>query len=239
MKFAEYLIEVASKDWDRMQTLINKNSDGAGVAKTIKDKTKAIDRYIAGLKLSGTELNKPPFEGKFADFGNRALELGATYADIKKVYDQTDVNDYDRNNTTTNLKGKTETKAPVEDVWVPKSRTSDQAPMRASESRGGKSPILSLGSLNLKTGECTYFNVYETWGENTTYELWDMGGGKLRICATSGKEPIFDIGDGNLFIGDQSRRDLGHGILIDWATGSDLKHMAKKYGTRIPAYTYK
>ena len=42
MKFAEYLIEVASKDWDRMQTLINKNSDGAGVAKTIKDKTKAI-----------------------------------------------------------------------------------------------------------------------------------------------------------------------------------------------------
>ena len=48
------------------------------------------------------------------------------------------------------LKGKTETKAPVEDVWVPKSRTSDQAPKRASES-AGKSPILSLGSLNLKT----------------------------------------------------------------------------------------
>ena len=137
-----------------------------------------------------------------------------------------------------NLKGKTETKAPVEDVWVPKSRTSEQAPKRASES-AGKSPILSLGSLNLKTGECTYFNVYEEWGENTTYELWDMGGGKLRICATSGKKPIFDIGDGNLFIGDQSRRELGHGILIDWATGSDLKRMAKKYGTRIPAYTYK
>ena len=121
---------------------------------------------------------------------------------------------------------------------MPKSRTSDQAPKRASE-RAGKSPILSLGSLNLKTGECTYFNVYETWGENTTYELWDMGGGKLRICATSGKEPIFDIGDRNLFIGDQSRRDLGCGTLIDWATGSDLKRMAKKYGTRIPAYTYK
>ncbi len=238
MKFADFLNEVTAKDWDRMQTLINKKSDGASVAKSIKDKTKAIDRYVAGLKLTDTALTKPPFKGEFADFGNKAIELGATYEDIKKAYDQTDVNDYDRNNTTTNSKGKTETKAPVEDVWVPKSRTSDQAPKRASES-AGKSPILSLGSLNLKTGECTYFNVYEEWGENTTYELWDMGGGKLRICATSGKEPIFDIGDRNLFIGDQSRRDLGCGTLIDWATGSDLKRMAKKYGTRIPAYTYK
>ena len=238
MKFADFLNEVTAKDWDRMQTLINKKSDGASVAKSIKDKTKAIDRYVAGLKLTDTALTKPPFKGEFADFGNKAIELGATYEDIKKAYDQTDVNDYDRNNTTTNSKGKTETKAPVEDVWVPKSRTSDQAPKRASES-AGKSPILSLGSLNLKTGECTYFNVYEEWGENTTYELWDMGGGKLRICATSGKNPIFDIGDGNLFIGDQSRRELGRGTLIDWATGSDLKRMAKKYGTRIPAYTYK
>ena len=195
------------------------------------------------IKVSRTYKNKvlvgDTFSVSISDNPDIAGDVGDIKSiDIKKVYDQTDVNDYDRNNTTTNLKGKTETKAPVEDVWVPKSRTSDQAPKRASE-RAGKSPILSLGSLNLKTGECTYFNVYEEWGENTTYELWDMGGGKLRICATSGKEPIFDIGDRNLFIGDQSRRELGCGTLIDWATGSDLKRMAKKYGTRIPAYTYK
>ena len=86
---------VAKKDWDRMMNLYLSGKDGENVAKSIKDKKKAIARYVAGLKLSGSEF-KPSDNGRtlwtqFSDFGERALALGATNDEIQAVYDITEV----------------------------------------------------------------------------------------------------------------------------------------------------
>jgi hypothetical protein len=51
-----------------------------------------------------------------------------------------------------------------------KSRRDDYS--RGGYRRGG-SPILPLGKVDLRTGKCEYFNVYETWGDHpTTVEVW-------------------------------------------------------------------
>lgn len=39
-------------------------------------------------------------------------------------------------------------------------------------SRWGGNPILPIGKVNLRTGECKYFNVYDTWDDNSTVEVW-------------------------------------------------------------------
>ena len=231
MKFVEFLDEVTSKDIERMKSLINKNSDGVGVAKTIKDKTKAIDRYVAGLKLTETELIKRElfkgsFRGVFMAFGNRALELGATYDEIKSAYDHTDINKI----------GTTE----KEDEWVPKKKSDvHHSEQSINDYTRRDAPILPIGNVNLKTGANKFFNVYETWGEDHTYELWKCDGRGLRLVVTSGTKPLANIGTIQSFISDQSRRFLFNGELIDWATGSDLKRMAKTYGSSLPAYVYK
>lgn len=81
---------VEQKDVDRMISLINKNdTEGTSVAATIKDKNKAVARYVAGLILLGEELplqNKIGKEGSFLPLCNKALELGATWADIRFMY---------------------------------------------------------------------------------------------------------------------------------------------------------
>lgn len=82
---------VADKDWSRMLNLVLTGNDGEGIANTIKDKKKAIARFVAGLKLSGSEFkyneNWKSFTSVFNYFGNRALELGATVEEIKNEYD--------------------------------------------------------------------------------------------------------------------------------------------------------
>lgn len=221
MKFVEFLNEVAAKDWDRMSSLIKKNSDGAGVARTIKSKEKAIDRFVAGLKLTDSELTKPPFKGEFEAFGNRAIELGATYEEIKKVFDATSVDDADK---------------PKEDnSWTPKQRTSSSEPNH----RIRAAAILSIGTISLKTGKSRYFNVYEEWGEDNTYEIWETETGRYRIVSTHGKKPTADIGDRSAFKEDQTGRAMSSAKLVDWATGTELKKLAKHYGGTISAFVYK
>lgn len=222
MNFAEYLAEhvdldeVTAKDWDRMRALVRKGSDGASVAKSIKDKVKAIDRYVAGLKLTDTELSsKLPFKGTFQAFGNRAIELGADYAEIKKAYDNANVKDAD----------------PSE--WVPKVG-------KNPENRHETGYILSIGMLSLKTGKSRYFNVHEEWEDkSTTYEIWKLDTGKYRVVVTSGSKPTVDVGSTSDFNEDQTRRRLPGGELVDWGHGSDLSKMAKVYGSSISAYVYK
>lgn len=81
---------VTEKDWNRMYDLIVDGKQGSSVAKSIKDKNKAIARYVAGLKLLGISPSKNFKDGKyhneFADFGNKALELGATTDDIENEW---------------------------------------------------------------------------------------------------------------------------------------------------------
>jgi hypothetical protein len=82
---------VADKDWSRMLNLVLTGNNGKGIANTIKDKKKAIGRFVAGLKLSNSEFRYEEswrsFRGMFTEFGNRALELGATVEEIKNEYD--------------------------------------------------------------------------------------------------------------------------------------------------------
>ncbi|MBW3019985.1 hypothetical protein KY334_01705 [Candidatus Woesearchaeota archaeon] len=81
---------ITDKDWTRMIDLDLSGNDGAKTAKIIKNKEKAISRFVAGLKVSNSNLafcnvlNR--YVGSFSDFGNKALELGASQEDIQKVY---------------------------------------------------------------------------------------------------------------------------------------------------------
>lgn len=99
-------------------------------------------------------------------------------------------------------------------------------------------PILPLGKINLTTGESEVFNIYSEWGEDTTYEIYDVDG-KYRIVATSGTEPLQEIGSEQSFKHDQNRRFLFRGKMIDSAVGTKLKALASKYGNSISGYTYK
>ena len=82
---------VEEKDWKRMYDLIVDGKDGASVARSIKQKDKAIARYVAGLKLLSLNpddmYHRGVFTGFFSDFGNKAIELGADLTDIRYVYD--------------------------------------------------------------------------------------------------------------------------------------------------------
>lgn len=86
-----YTIEI--KDWERMQDLIDRNSDGEGVAAKIKNKAKAVARYVAGVKLIG----RTAIEGEylpysdFRAFGLKALQLGATLEDIQATFEAASV----------------------------------------------------------------------------------------------------------------------------------------------------
>lgn len=78
---------VGTKDWDRMLLLVLKDNDGASIAKKLKNKDKAIARYVAGVKLEGTPSNWEPF----TDFKEKALELGATEEEIETLLGQTEI----------------------------------------------------------------------------------------------------------------------------------------------------
>ena len=81
---------INDKDWSRMCDLVMMGRDGSKTAKIIKDKNKAVARFVAGLKLSNDSLDYSEawkeFRGMFSAFGNKALELGATVQEIKDVY---------------------------------------------------------------------------------------------------------------------------------------------------------
>jgi len=91
---------ISSKDWQRMLDLDLAGDDGSKVARSITDKNKAIARFIAGLKISGSNisLNKnyrgnPEYNGDYSALGNKALQLGATPEEIQSLFDQTTVPD--------------------------------------------------------------------------------------------------------------------------------------------------
>lgn len=86
---------INDKDWTRMMDLFVQDKDGAGTARTIKDKNKAINRYVAGLKLAKEELSFSssgrPSTRNFKEFGETAHRLGATQEEIQKVYDENEI----------------------------------------------------------------------------------------------------------------------------------------------------
>lgn len=91
-------LTVTDKDWDRMTDLVLKgDTNGEKVAKLIKDKNKAMARFVAGLKLNNSPLryedNKwsPYRSSSFSRLGDLALELGATPQEIQDLYDSTNI----------------------------------------------------------------------------------------------------------------------------------------------------
>jgi hypothetical protein len=88
-------MNIANKDWERMLSLVLTDSEGESVSKSIKDKDKAIARFICGQKLcridEPTYEHRWGFEGPFACFGNRALELGADFITILNEFRRAEV----------------------------------------------------------------------------------------------------------------------------------------------------
>lgn len=101
---------IDDKDWSRMSDLVLSGKDGSGVAKTITNKKKAINRYVAGLKLKGDNLNYSPdmkhYYGSFSEFGDKALKLGATPEEIQKAFDEAGEVPEKYNEKSKNLAGK-------------------------------------------------------------------------------------------------------------------------------------
>jgi len=98
IKVAKFLIgtKISDKDWKRMRDLVVTGKDGANVARSIKSKDKAIARFVAGLLLEGDKPETSSFRDNeyncaFDDFGNKALELGATKDEIEKIFKATKV----------------------------------------------------------------------------------------------------------------------------------------------------
>lgn len=105
--------------------------------------------------------------------------------------------------------------------------------------------ILPLGKINLRTGTSKYFNVYETWGEDTTFEVWETTSNLdprktiYKIVATSGTAPLYKLEDRRSFKHDQTMRYLFNAKMVDFAVGSKLKELHTKYGNSVSGYTYK
>jgi hypothetical protein len=88
-------MKITDKDWIRMSDLVLSGKGGEGTAKIIKNKDKAIARFVAGLKLDGVNLNYnenwKEFCGSFSEFGNKAIELGATIEEIQGTFGENEV----------------------------------------------------------------------------------------------------------------------------------------------------
>ena len=107
------------------------------------------------------------------------------------------------------------------------------------------SPILPIGRIHLADGKSKYFNVYDTWGEDTTYEIYKTRSNSnpdkeiFRIVATSGTSPIVNVGQQSSFRHDQTFNFIFRGEMIDFAVGSQLKEKVELYGKTVWGYTYK
>lgn len=88
-------VTIENKDWSRMYDLIVDGKDGAGIAHSITNSKKALARYVAALRILSidprTKWDGSKFSGEFADFGNKAIELGESFDKICDVYDSTPV----------------------------------------------------------------------------------------------------------------------------------------------------
>lgn len=104
------------------------------------------------------------------------------------------------------------------------------------------SPILPIGSVDLETGECKYFNIYDTW--DGTVEVWQVkrwGGtdNKTKLVFTAGDEPIEGIGQVRDFVHDQTGARMGTWQMIDYTRVKDMRGLIPLYGRKIFGYTYK
>ena len=115
--------------------------------------------------------------------------------------------------------------------------------------------ILSVGSLNINTGKCKYFNIYDTWKDSTAEIYKDVtrnypgsnNPDKFKIVFTSGSTAINNrdgsmpkAGDQRDFKDDQRGTPLFQGEFVESCLIGDLKTVAAKLGIKsCTGYTYK
>jgi len=88
--------KITGKDFERMMSLLTDKNDekGKGVAAKIKDKNKAIYRYVAGaildlqLVTGDFTYNRTKYSRPVDYFYERSIELGATEEDFKKAFNE-------------------------------------------------------------------------------------------------------------------------------------------------------
>ena len=88
------IAKVDLKDWERVIQLISTNKSPESQAKAIKDKNKAMQRYVAFLKIEDAQPKYTSYgsvSGVGSEFGDRALELGATKEEIQDLFDKTEL----------------------------------------------------------------------------------------------------------------------------------------------------
>lgn len=110
-----------------------------------------------------------------------------------------------------------------------------------------KSPILSLGHININTGKCKYFNIHETW-EDSTCEVWKCDYGLYKLVFTTGSTPISKEDQVQTFVNDQTGRLMFTGKFITSLKLSEIKtripeivgdHFKTYYKNKVMGYTYK
>jgi len=87
-------MKIQEKDWERMSDLVLSGKDGGGTASIMKNKNKAIARFICGVKLYGSKIKFNTTYNDytythFNEFAKKAIELGATPEEIQKAFDET------------------------------------------------------------------------------------------------------------------------------------------------------
>jgi hypothetical protein len=109
----------------------------------------------------------------------------------------------------------------------------------------GQYSILSMGSLNIKTGECKHFNVYKTF--DGTAEIYKDSTDKFKIVFTAGSSPIknrdksdLKAGDRRAFKDDQRGTPLFVGSFVESCRVNQLQDVAAKLSIKsCIGYTYK
>lgn len=111
-------------------------------------------------------------------------------------------------------------------------------PPEVGGTRQKTASIASLGRVHLGTGECDYFNVYDTY-KGSTAEVWKNENGNERLVFTSGDKPLAKLKDYREFRNDQTWQKMGEWTMIDYVPTSELKELIRVYGASLPGYTYK
>jgi hypothetical protein len=103
-----------------------------------------------------------------------------------------------------------------------------------------RSDILPIGRVNVKTGNFKWGNFYGFWGDDTTYEVYRINNGGIRVVATAGTEPIVPVGEHSSFKHYETGRFLFNAKCVEAVIGDEgFKSLGEKYGNFLSVATYK
>lgn len=228
--FTDVLFEYSSKDKMRINDIIRKSNGNTGRAKLyaktmcklIRNPDKARDRYDAAKEILG---NDHPVT---IIFRKRVVDLSGE----------------DSLKTPVASQGKDEALNPPASQRKKGVKYFKGKHVFKMSDRDNASPILPVGAVNLKTGKCKYFNIFDTWDGTvevwlTNPESWSNKKESYKLVFTAGDTPYGGIGAHNGFQHDQTRRFLFNATMVDYTRVKDMAALIPLYGKTIGGYTYK